>query len=60
MTVRCTHKNPDSEEDSCPIVDSKIVNDWLSSLPKERSQPVVNPSEITTGLVSILPASGIK
>jgi len=45
----CTHKNLDAEEDSCPIVNCEIVNDWLSSLPKERSQPIVNPSELTTG-----------
>ena len=45
----CTHKNPDAEEDSCPIVISEIVNDWLLSLPKKRSQPDVNPSELTTG-----------
>ena len=47
--VPCTHKNPDSEEDSCPIVNSEIVKYWLLSLPKERSQPIVNPSELVTG-----------
>ena len=47
--VPCTHKNPDAEEDSCPIVISEIVNDWLLSLPKKRSQPIVNSSELTTG-----------
>jgi len=47
--VPCTHKNPDAEEDSCPIVISEIVNDWLLSLPKKRSQPIANPSEVTTG-----------
>jgi len=47
--VPCTHKNPDAEEDSCPIVNFEIVNDWLPSLPEECSQPNVNPSGLTTG-----------
>jgi len=47
--VPSTHKTPDAEKESCPIVSSEIVNFWLSSHPMERSLPIVNPTKVTTG-----------